>query len=209
MWRAALSRMDIYTMLQAFLFLIINILGKQVKKAYSKQMLTEFDHSVLSSVLIMKVLDTDFGYGDPFMVIAAKFIGEPFMETYPAFKRYVRSLEKKLKEGYTHFEYKKQIYSLNKEGVQTALESVVGRGFQLNGELYAIKDYKEEGKYVGDYVGLTGGSKPYGKKEKGIEVPFYHETFNAGSGRVTAGIEGSYYIGEKVVAYKATTSHLL
>jgi hypothetical protein len=36
-------------MLQA-VFFQINILGEQVKKAYSKQMLAEFDHFVLGSV---------------------------------------------------------------------------------------------------------------------------------------------------------------
>ena len=81
-------------------------------------------------------------------------------------------------------------------------ESELGRKYcpyiEIDGEKYALTTYSENGRYVGDYVSLTGGSSPYsiGEEIEGdfVEIDFYVETFNAGGGRVTAGINGRYKI---------------
>ena len=76
---------------------------------------------------------------------------------------------------------------------------------KINGNTYAIKDYKESSKTVGDYISLTGGSKSYGNtpNENAIALPYYEENFNAGNGRVTAGREGNFYvpIGKKIEVF--------
>ena len=94
-----------------------------------------------------------------------------------------------------------RILGSTKEGLELLPTVVVG------GQLYAALDYKEAGRYVGDNVDLTGGPKPYGEKAKGTKVPFYHQTFSAGSGKVTAGIEGCYSIPEEVKVFAASSEY--
>jgi len=70
--------------------------------------------------------------------------------------------------------------------------------FEQDGKLFA---YLEEVPFTGQTEGTnicrTGGPRSLGAEPEGknwIEVPFYDEYFNAGGGRVSAGIEGKLFL---------------
>jgi len=94
------------------------------------------------------------------------------------------------KDADINVEWVQKLGSLDTVG--TLLPTII-----VDGQMYIVPEDGGTTRYVGDNVCLTGGSKPkcYGET-KGFSVPYYCETFNAGNGRVTAGIDGKFYFKE-------------
>jgi len=72
----------------------------------------------------------------------------------------------------------------------------------IQGVPYACLEYGESGENYGDNISLTGGEKPYElniPKGDSMSIFFTRQTFNAGNGRVTAGVNGHFYIPKGVI----------